>query len=572
MYYVGETLWDEIRRRRSDEQFLLAILVIMGLFAALFSGVSLGYSEAEKRLQQRETEIVAQKDAEIAAKDAEIAEKEAEIAAREAEIRKIQARKVILDENGVRTDRMREVYLTSDPYRESEIQTDAEFREYCRENYPEAVLPTEEWTAESVVASWLENPEIWGTWTDDYNDLKTYFVWSADFEHCFYLDLTEPIIPVVYETGEHRELISGWLVMDGVRILMLDQQTYDIDDPYMMLRQYQSGEWDGSSRRSHDGATTVEVDWMDGGLEYRYEAWRYDQTTDPLELAYTGYAEEPWWHRAGLSEDLLKAVGERNRYQVWDDAGTRGSALLWTWDFYVDLPGGISANVEGLGEIYDKMRIGQETFFATSTGVWLYARGELVDHWACKPDEKTADLFTRCALPKTPEEIAQLDAVAPEVKDDSGELIPTKSEQQKAQEYAENYEACQALGLVSLADRGYIYTGTDLLVLRENGEVEPFFDQILIGPGYFSPEMWGLKDRRLVYWRGYSFSSGSGLPKVVAEDVLEADFTDLMLFTKADGCYGVVRSYSDQREVLYLGTEAMDYYNEFYDTLWSIRQ
>lgn len=559
--YSGWTLLDaELERQRRT---MLGIFMCAALLMAFFGGMCAERANLTARHQTHEAEIVAQKDAEITEKEVVITEKDAVIAAREAEIRKIRARAVTLDENGVRTNRMSEIYLTSDPYRESEIQTDAEFREYCRENCPEAVLPTDEWTTENVIESWLATPEIWGVWRDSYNDLKTYFVWTADYEHCFYLDMAEPISPTDYETGEHRELVSGWLVMDGVRIVMLDAQTYDVDDPYEMLRQYQSGEWDGSTRRSHDGSTVVEVDGLDGNLEYHYEAWRYDQTTDPLGLAYVGYADEPWWKRDDLPEELLAAVGERNRYATWDDTKTRGSSWLWVWDFYADLPGGISAQVEGLGELYDTVRTRRGTFFVASTGVWLYKQGQLVDDpWLHALDKESAELYMRCVLPKTPEEIAALDATVPPPEDDG---VVRMSEQQRAQEYADGYAACEALGLVTTADQGYVYTGKTLLVLREGGEIEPLFDQMVTTPGRYSSSAWGLRDGQLIYWRGYTYGS-SELPEVVAEGVLEADFTDLALFMKTDGCYEVARVHGEN-EVRYLGTEEMNYYKEFYQTL-----
>ncbi len=547
------------------------ILVFVMALTMLNVGANYGEKSGLEAAERRYVAELAEKDGELAGKEAALAEKDEKLAKKEAELRECQIEAEILDENGVRTDRMSEVYTSVDPYGRSEITTDVEFREYCRENYPEAVLPTKEWTLEGVANSWLESPEIWGVWTDSYNDLKTYFVWSADYEHCFYLDVEVPIIPVAHDTGEHRELVSGWLVVDGARVMMLDKQTYNIDDPYEMLRQYQAGEWDGSTRRSHDGSTTVEVDTLDGYLEYQYEAWRYDQTTDPLKLAYTGFEEEAWWKREGVSKELQVALGERNtQYTSWNEEGTHGWDWMPRWDFYVDLPGGISASVEGLGEIYDSRRTQRGTFFMTSTGVWLYKQGELVDHWECELDEKTATLYNRCALPKTVEEIAQLDATRPEIEDESGAVTFGESEQQKAMEYANEYAKCQELGLISPKDQTYVYTGTELLTLKEGGTVAAFFDEIVAGPSSMSSRMWGLKDGRLVCWRVYAFSSGD-LPKAVAEDVVEADFTDLALFMKADGCYEVPHASYSAGEVRYLGPEAMGYYQRLYQTLAAAR-
>lgn len=547
------------------------ILVFVMALTMLNVGANYGEKSGLEAAERRYVAELAEKDGELAGKEAALAEKDEKLAKKEAELRECQIEAEILDENGVRTDRMSEVYTSVDPYGRSEITTDVEFREYCRENYPEAVLPTKEWTLEGVANSWLESPEIWGVWTDSYNDLKTYFVWSADYEHCFYLDVEVPIIPVAHDTGEHRELVSGWLVVDGARVMMLDKQTYNIDDPYEMLRQYQAGEWDGSTRRSHDGSTTVEVDWTDGHLEYQYEAWRYDQTTDPLKLAYADFEEEAWWKREGVSKELQVALGERNtQYASWNEDGTHGYDWLYRWDFYADLPGGISTGVEGLGAIYGELRTQRGTFFMTSTGVWLYKQGELVDYWECELDEKTAALYNRCALPKTAEEIAQLDATRPEIEDESGAVTFGESEQQKAMEYANEYAKCQELGLVSPKDQVYAFTGSELLLLGEGGAVAAFFNETVTMPKDYSSTIWGLKDGRLVYWRGYKYSDAN-LPKVAAEDVVEADFTDLALFMKADGCYEVPHASYSAGEVRYLGPEAMGYYQRLYQTLAAAR-
>lgn len=540
----------------------LVVVVIVGVGVLFNCELNLRAAKAEQRLQT----ALAEKDTEIANRDAEIVEKDAKIEAMEAEMRKTAARAIVLDENGVRTDRMREIYTTSDPYRESEVQTDAEFREWCQENYPEAVLATDEWTAESVIESWCNAPEIWGVWTDSYNDLKTYFVWSADWEHCFYLDMDRPILPVDYGTGEHQELVSGWLVMDGVRIKMIDAETYDIDDPYEMLRQYQTGEWDGEIRRSHDGATTVEASWH-GTLEYTYKAWKYDATTDPLELAYQGYAAEPWWQRDGLSEELLAVLGRNHDYKAWEDeAQTRAYEWLWGggWDFYVDLPGGISTGVDGLGEVYEVETTQQGTFFATSTGIWLYKGGELVDSWECLvADDDGLDFFATFQQPRTPEEIAQLSATT-SLTDDPEEA-PRLSEREQAQQYADAYAECLAIGLISEEDRAYFYTGEDLLALRKGGVVEEFFDPIPEAGRLTSRQpSRGLKDGRLIYWPGYK------LPQIITEDVLAADFTSVALIEKVDGVYAVVYG-QNCYEAQYLGVGPMEYYqrlNALLDRAW----
>lgn len=541
----------------------IVVVVIVGVGVLFNCELNLRAAKAEQILQT----ALAEKDAEIANRDAEIVEKDAKIEAMEAEMRKTAARAIILDKNGVRTDRMREIY--HDPYSEfpGSVETDAEFREWCQENYPEAVLPSNDWTAEEVLVLWTEKPEIWGVWKDvEHLSERSYFVWTPDWEHCFYLDMDKPILPADYETGEHQELISGWLVMDGVRIKMIDTETYDIDDPYEMLRQYQTGEWDGETRRSHDGATTVEVSWR-GTLEYTYEAWKYDATTDPLELAYQGYAAEPWWQRDGLSEELVTALGRNHNYKAWEDeAQTWAYEWLWGggWDFYVDLPGGISAGVDGLGEVYEVSATQQGTFFATSMGIWLYKGGKLVDSWD-RPvaDDDDLDFFATFQQPKTSEEIAQLSATAPPVE--NPEDTPRLSEREQAQQYADAYAECLAIGLISEEDRAYFYTGEDLLALRKGGVIEEFFDPVPEAGRLTSRQpSRGLKDGRLIYWSGYN------LPQIITEDVLAVDFTSVALIEKADGVYAVVygqNCYGAQ----YLGVGPMEYYqrlNALLDRAW----
>lgn len=217
-----------------------------------------------------------------------------------------------LDEDGVRIDRMSGFYRNRDPWGISLAETDAEFREYCQVNFPYAVYPSDEWTAEEVIQSYRETPEIWGFWTDSYSQDGFYFTWTPGYQHC--LILSSGYLP---EEWAYGELDSGWLIVDGVRVEAYGP-TLDTVEPRSLAALYRSGAWDGSPVRSADWGTEVFVD-SEGVLDYFYFAYSYDETYDPEGLAYTGYAE-PWW--AGqIDPEIAVLMEEEAQYYAPEKTG-----------------------------------------------------------------------------------------------------------------------------------------------------------------------------------------------------------------------------------------------------------
>lgn len=508
--------------------------LVLVIAAVLVAGVSWWMGKNSARDER--IALAAEKDATISEQSATIAElndaiaaKEAEIAVKEAEIRKITRRELEVDENGVIMTRMIEFYGSHDPYREPEIQNDEEFRAWCQENWPEATYPSEEWTAEEVIATWVEKPEIWGSYTEDYYDDTHFFTWSADWEHCFILDAY-----MIYDLfaddaewwsegvkAEHKAPTSGWLVVDGLRVQMLDQETYDIYDPYELVRQYQAGEWDGSNRRSPDGSTRVRVSSYDGGLlDYWYQAYSYDESADPLGMAWTSFDRQPWWTRADVPEELMSAIPEQRREWTdpWGEAPNMMMLSSADIKVYVDLPIGYDTS-----EFVKIVKTGQGTFGYSSKGVKLFRKGELVEEWTLASNTRESLMLMRFEDPGA--------------------------------EYAQ--------------DLAYVYDGERIWALRADGAKEVVLENLQYAH-YNDAVFLGFHGNELVYWKGSARYEGSASPVVIATDVLEVDVTDLAMLRKEDGWYVIVRGMDGSLILRYLGeSEGPVYYAQLYKDLGS---
>ncbi len=440
-----------------------------------------------------------------------------------------------LDADGVRIDRMSGFYASRDPYNPS-ITTDAEFRQYCQENYPNNVYSSNEWTTEEIIQSYYDTPAIWSRCL--LNDLFSdfYFTWTPDYQHCFILD---PDVYISDEDETRPPLTSGWLCVDGVRVKALDQATYSMD-PYDLIRDYQSGEWDGSLRRSADLSTTVRIDQWDGGyLDYTYSAWMYDRTTDPLQLAYTGFAERPWWQEPEAPAEAVAAITARGK-----DIALSSSTHKYGWcecKLYVDLPIGYDTSVFRSFVCVD----GAGTFCASATEIKLFYRGEQLDSWPIGLQLETSNLL------------------APLAQDLHTSTHGEGTSVTYTNEYRDNL--------------AYVYDGAQLIALRANGETATVLEQV----GYAEHDaisFWGVDDQsRLMHWSLSAHFPTNRYPVTIATDVLEANFTDLILFRKTDGCYAVTTSYTDiylsnGGSVQYLGTEDFGYYIRLYKSLDDVKR
>lgn len=502
------------------------ITVIVVAVTMLCVGLIYGREDGFEAAERRYTAELAEKDGELAGKEAEIEAKEAEIKANEKQIKRLERRMTPMTEDGIVAARMFEFYGYSPYDRSPAFETDAEFKEWCQENYSEAVFPSNEWTTEEVIASWGEKPEIWGCWKDgDYYYRGSYFCWTSDWNHCFMFDADGPMVD--YDTGEHRELTSGWLVVDGVRVAMLDKETYDISDPYEMIRQYQAGEWDGSSRRSLDGSTTVEIDsYGEGLLRYDYGAWFYDETFDPEGMGWTGFVSRPWWFEDGVSEELLAL----SRYELTDMDWTEKNVCLrksLSLRLYGDLPVGYEVSRDA---VLDRGR--GSTRYMDQTGIKLFQRGEALYEW------NFAEFGFDCAF-------------------DGGKMALFAAFEDPTEGYAQ--------------DIFYLYDGRDRLVaLRKDGSAAVVLSCLAykdVSNGVF----WGFQDGELTYWQLYE-RFANDMPTVVAEDVLEVDFTKLAMFRKEDGWYAVIRGSDSSFTALYLDeTLGPEHYAQLCDDLTSAK-
>lgn len=300
------------------------------------------------------------------------------IADQQAIIQEMTRREKGLDENGVRLDRMKDYYG-----RENwdhlggtiRFQDDEEFQTFCQEQYPEAVYPHTEWTAEEVIQSYDDTPEIWA-YHETGPFIGEYLTWTPGYEHCFILEVDAPAM-----NQDHGEITSGWLVVDGVRVQPLDKTLYDMDNTYwpqILLIEYRKGKWDGSLIRSEDGATTVRIN-AQGALEYVYDARFYDATTDPEGLAWSGYSREtvPWW-RDGIewsATDLIRPQLEE--LGEWSPEQDRAHERLVT-KIYVEAPYLTDGNE------FTQTLWTEKGLFAISPGVIrLYKDGKELEKWVC---------------------------------------------------------------------------------------------------------------------------------------------------------------------------------------------
>lgn len=509
------------QHRRVCSVFLACAVVIEAMLGmcrwSYQRGISKGVESYEDRLAIQAEELGAEKDEALAEKDEILAAKDQKIYELEQELRPV-------DEEGLLEDRMSEFYGRHELDAEPKIGSDTEFREYCQENRPDAVYPSTEWTAEDVIASWTEQPEIWGHYMDDlgYND--TWYTWTPDYEHCFILDVDEPYPLTDSETGEHQELISGWLVVDGIRVAMLDKVTYDIEDPFELVRQYQAGEWDGSIRRSHDGSTTVVVYPSKGyTLYYMSEFWRYDERFDPEGLAWTEFEMVPWWKQREMSPELLAAAGwdKTPAAEPWDRVNVRGVSYLYLSYLYVDLP--LECDLNQLKVI---KQTGAGLLCIEKGKPVIYSKGVVVGEWDTKFYEHGMEFL------ESP-------------RDPSGE-------------YA-NYV-------------GFIYDQYTecLIALCADGTVETLLDEVVFYKRS-NNALWGFKDGEFVCWRLRSYSIDV---YHFGTDVIEVDASlPVMLLTKSDGtCH--IMAYDDDGSgyvTKQLGTEPLEYYRELYQMLGSGR-
>lgn len=439
------------------------------------------------------------------------------VGAQEAELNNWRRAGQNLDENGVRTDRLRSLYTRSGSTWDApdRFANDDEYRAYCRENYPEAVYPSNEWTVDEVLQSYEEQPEIWGLWVDDYMMTAYYFTFTPDYQYCFSLDLG---YAYVTEDGERPELDSGWLSVNGVKVKAYDTAVGPVE-PMTLVEAYQSGAWDGNRRLSPDWGTRAYMD-TDGGLTYYYSAYRYGKAMDPEGLAYTGYAE-PWWAAEELAPELAAVMVDTYYWPFVDenDSYAYGSVDV---KLYPDLPVGYDTS-----GFFASRRRPEGTYFLSETGVILAKQGQIVTEWELAIDSQVAEF-----------------------------LMPPEG---LGPEYAND--------LIDL------YLGNRLVALRGDGTTATVVERIFEVEPNTNYRMWGFQGDQLICWVAERYFAIGEAPTLLGDGILRADFSRFRLVVKADGCYAIVRDYQQDPKyrLEYLGPEAPEYYEKQYDALYGAR-
>lgn len=385
---------------------------------------------------------------------------------------------------------------------------DGEFLQYCQENYPEAVYPSNEWTVEEVLDSYRNSPEIWAGHENRWTFYENYLCWTPDYKHCF------AVIGDWHDAdGRVR---SGWLLIDGVRVCAVDEQTYSLD-PDTLVAKYRSGEWDGRALRSADFGTTAYLDTDQIRLSYSYQKYLYSPLQDPQGLAYDDY-EEPWWY------DPEEAA----KYDVVDFGEYCYDDHIWSSIYvkvYPDLPDDYDVqHIVDTDSSYSR----KEPVLNVLTWDGLlqrYSRTELLDEW---------DLM-------------------------GFGCIDLKSNR-----------ICTANNPLEPGDVFYLRNGSRIYALKEGGEVNQILDGIFVKDDSAFDSLRYAKifvlndDGEL--WR---YDLEEGKTYLLANGVLETNFDKLMAYRTEDGYYTLYRDYDQESGYLslYLGTEPLEYYLDFWQNL-----
>lgn len=403
--------------------------------------------------------------------------------------------------------------------------TDGAFVQYYQEHRADKVYFSNEWTVNEVVDSYYEHPEIWSLYHNDWWCQDFIICFTPDYRYCFELDFDDM-------KGDYR---TGWLLVNGVRVAMLDEKTLDSVYPEDLLALYLSGEWDGEwLTRSSDGGVRVYID-SDGALRYRADVRRYTVDEDPYGLAYDDY-NIPWW----------KDADEYAKYEFYTDYAPIDSEYdaedLWlldsfTLNVYPDLPRDFDTGTILMSNRWRELG----TIVMTKDGAMLFKRGRQLNTWV-------------------------FDQTIPE------ERYPSRKIREQTM------HDCQVM--ICWNDNepdvlAHFYDGQRILNLLTDGQIEVAVDELLLDDSEWyqhlswSSRMFGMKDDTLLICDFYNEQE----LQVLATDVISVDFNDMRTFEKADGLYAVTQDPENnyQDVVVYLGTEPKQYYLDYYNTLdWAV--
>lgn len=391
------------------------------------------------------------------------------------------------------------------------VTNDGEFLQYCLEKFPESFFKESAWdTYEDAVSVYASNPDEWGT-VELIGGRDVMVAWRKwRFGWNCYMIVPDQM-PCWMDDGFN--LGSGWLYVNGIRVMAYDQTVVSMD-PAEIIKLYQYGDWDGRGiLRSADGGTMATND--SGRIKYTYKAELYPEGTHGV-VAYNGY-EDPWWI------DINATWADRIIESNYEEADDYAMGFCET-DCYLDLPIDYSPENIYFAEWYTNKYIVNSdesgAFFLTDDGVMQYSRGELLEKW-------NFSVF--------PEGVE--DAFIMSVRSQHGYLA-------------------------------YVYNGRQLIGLKVHGAYDVLMDRVVNRVGYkWYDSLFGLLDGNLVYWHYDDYI-------VLAEDVIDADFTDVKIFEKSDGCYAIVAEdvyskilYEDTWEMVYLGVGSIEEYLKVYNSL-----
>lgn len=324
-----------------------------------------------------------------------------------------------------------------------------------------------------------------GAWTADPTGNYLATATLADWQQQFY---------ITYD---------GWFVMDKIYLCPLECTTAPVD-PGTLIADYQSGVWDGEERTSPDYSTVVRMT-SDGRLYYTYQRRFYSQESDPRQLAYTGYAENPVYVSYAAQWPLTTVSSYSDR-----SGGVSFHSESVYLDCYLDLPSGqpspdaisICASPEG-------------TYQQLYNCVKLYCRGELDQNWRVLSQPQG------CLMRLTSTELTYLY---------TGSNLYALELDGSREQLASNVEAVYTNNENVMA--GFIYQGYVLKLWRVI-QSEPVILSTTVQDFY------------------------------VGEQVLLISTQDGVY--AADAYVSHLASYQEQIKWLYLGTDTLDYYRGYLD-------
>jgi len=352
---------------------------------------------------------------------------------------------------------------------------------------PSAIFPQDNWTPESVIASYKDQT---APWVDDpyyqpsFVDCQS--LWSADYRY-------------------HFAVKDGWLTINGALNTPFDCATVEDITPQALLEAYQSGEWDGNEKLwSNDYSTYAQISG-NGSLFYSFVNPMLTPNEEARQYAYTGCNDTPWWHN-GTDSLWPKYQGfsiDEFRYSHTD--GKHYNANI---DCFPDLPNGKLD--PDLGQPIYTQHDEDGTWIATTTGVYRFREGKILEQWKLELDVKTGFV---------------------ELKTDCYKF-----------------------------DANYVYTGDKLVELLPNDKIRRVISGNVCAATNYEGSFWAyyIQDHDLMYWKNQG-------GKVTISTLIDDNVVDLknagntIFFTMKDGyTYGTYGYACDEFDPVCIGRISLE--------------